>query len=549
MEIIETRYSEKIQLKYTPTIKDNGLNWWNIESQKSVNSTKSIWNDTNFLNKGITGVYNAITPLSQARYVVVEQQKTEPVLMKMVQTSNGEDRNIMYIIGNRQLKCMQENGTIRATATSPISDYNSIGLCGRRTTNFSQLIISTYTDEHGDTRYYWQDYGEFTYQGFKWSLKKLLDEFYIKVADDLEDVNIYTPTNTFPYDEARTTTQNIFVSGDNGASGYAGFTIKNEFVCNSSQNEILNITTESYQLFRTQNQGAYRVELYGLCLGYDVIMSINANVDLCLFKLSKSYGEEFTSDDYIGGYGVITETDEDGVVIIKKIGTSIVGREIEIKATDTFILIPIQTMFRLVNGGNIQGYISETATYPNTITNTPYYANDKYIYNYLPDIDILQLLRIYQFSLNKSITIDESTLQTSIIPVPTQMRYYPIISYTQKFDTFGSFKAKKNVIKIEGDDNNEEMTILDVNLSSANVVELEDTAEIVTLPSRAYYPDVNVNTHTSKSFTRCYEVVISINYADFKNNLTYISFFGQKARVLSGQYDDKNQTAKLIILI
>ena len=406
MEIIETQTNETIQLKYTPTIKDNGLNWWNIESQKSVNSNKTIWNSTLFGNKGVASVYDATTPLSQASYVVIELQKTEPVLMKMIQTSNGEDRNIMYIIGNRQFKCMQENGTIRATATSPISAYNSVGLCGKRTTSFSQLIAATYIDDHGDTRYYWQDYGEFTTQGFKWSIKKLLNEFFINVADDLADVNVYTPTSTFPYSET-TTTQNIIVSGDNGASGYAGFTLKNIFTCN--QNEILNITHESYKLFRTQNQGAYRVELHGLCLGYDVKITINANVDLCLFRLSKNYGEEFTNDDYIGGYGVVTETDEEGRISIKTTGTSIVGREIEIKATDTFILIPIQCMFRLVNGGDIQGYVAETASYPNTITNTPYYADDKHVYDYLPDIDILQLLRIYQLALNKDITIDEST--------------------------------------------------------------------------------------------------------------------------------------------
>lgn len=545
MEIIETQSLEKIQLKYTPTIKDNGLNWWNIESQKSVNSNKTIWDRTPFSNKGIAGVYNAITPLSQASYVIVDQQKTEPVLMKMIQASNGEERNIMYIIGNRQFKCMQENGTIRATATSPISAYNSIGLCGKRTTNFSQLITSTYTDAHGDTRYYWQDYGEFTYQGFRWSVKKLLHEFFIKVADNLADVNIYTPTNTFPYDEA-TTTQNILLTTDAEAEGHAGFTIKNKFT--APNNEVLNISEQFQFLF---NLSAYRVILYGIRLGYNVTMVINTDVDICLFRIGKrySYNQQFTIDDYIGGYGVITEINEDGVRTLKQQGTPIMGKEVEIKATDEFICIPINAMYPLIEGRNLQAYLPDSATYPNTITNTPYYANDKYIYNYLPDIDILQLLRIYQFALNKSITIDESTLQTSIIPVPTQMRYFPIISYVQKFDTLGSFKAKKNVIKIEGDDNNEEMTILDVNLSSANVIELEDTAEIVTLPSRAYYPDVNVNTHTVKNFTRCYEVVISINYADFKSNLTFISFFGQKARVLSGQYDNENQTAKLIILI
>ena len=548
MEIIETRTSEKIQLKYTPTIKDNGLNWWNIESQKSMNTNKTIWNNTLFENKGVVGVYNAITPLSQTSYVVIDQLKIEPVLMKMIQTSNGEDRNIMYIIGNRQFKCMQENGTIRSTAKSPINAYNSVGLCGKRTTNFSQPITATYIDDHGDTRYYWQDYGEFTTQGFKWSIKKLLNEFFINVADDLADVNIYTPTSTFPYSEI-TTTQNIIVSGDNGASGYAGFTIKNIFTCNTTQNEILNITHEFYQLFRTQNQGAYRVELYGLCLGYDVKITINANVDLCLFRLSKNYGEEFTNDDYIGGYGVVTEKNEEGVRTLKQQGTPIMGKEVEIKATDVFICLPINAMYALIEGRNLQTYLPDSATYPNTITNTPYYANDKHVHDYLPDIDILQLLRIYQFNLNKSITIDESTLQTSIIPTPTQMRYYPIISYVQKFDTFGNFKAKNNVIKIEGDDQYEETTILDVNLSNANVVELEDMAEIVTLPSRAYYPDVNINTHTAKTFSRCYEVVISINYAEFKNNLSYISFFNQNARVLSGQFDNESQTAKLIILI
>lgn len=546
MEIIETQTNEKIQLKYTPTIKDNGLNWWNIDSQKSVNSNKTIWDSTPFSNKGIAGVYNTITPLSQASYVIVDQQKTEPVLMKMIQASNGEERNIMYIIGNRQFKCMQENGTIRATATSPISAYNSIGLCGKRTTNFSQLITSTYTDEHGDTRYYWQDYGEFTFKGFKWSIKKLLNEFFIKVADELADANIYTPTNTFPYDEARTTTQNILLTTDAEAEGHAGFTIKNKFT--TPNNEVLNISEQFQFLF---NLSAYRVILYGIRLGYNVTMVINTDVDVCLFRIGKrySYNQQFTIDDYIGGYGVVTEINEEGVRMLKQQGTPIMGKEVEIKATDEFICIPINAMYPLIEGRNLQGYLPDSATYSNTITNTPYYANDKYIYNYLPDIDILQLLRIYQFVLNKSITIDETVLQTSIIPVSTQMRYYPIISYVQKFDTFGSFKAKNNVIKIEGDDNNEEMTILDVDLSSANITELEDTAEIVTLPNRAYYPDVNVNTHTAKSFTRCYEVVISINYAFFKSNLTFISFFGQKARVLSGQYDNENQTAKLIILI
>lgn len=548
MTIIETSSNEKTLLQYTPTIKDNSLNWWNIESQKSVSISKTIWNLTPFANQGITGVYNALTPVTKSSYAVIDKQKTEPILMKLIQASNGEDRNIMYIIGNRQLKCMQENGTIRATATSPISAYNSVGLCGKRTSNFSQLITSTYTDEHGNTRYYWQDYGEFTYQGFRWSIKKLLNEFYIKVADDLADINIYTPTNTFPYDEARTTTQTIKLTSDAGASGYAGFTIKNKFQCNGN-NEILNITKDIYWEYRTLNQGGYRVELYGVCLGYDVKMIINSDVDLCLFRMSKRYTEEFTSEDYIGGYGVITESDEEGVVTIKKTGTSIVGREVEIKATDKFILIPIQAMFRLINGGDMQGYIPDEVTYTNNIINTPYYATNRSIYDYLPDIDILQLLRIYQFGLNQDITIDESTLQTSIIPTPTQMRYYPIISYTQKFDTFGIFKAKKNLIKIEGDDSNEEITIIDVNLSNANVVELEDTAEIATLPSRAYYPDVNINTHTAKSYTRCYEVVISINYADFKENLSYLSFFSQKSRVLSGQYDNETQTAKLIILI
>lgn len=547
MEIIINNTDEQLELRYTPTITDNSLNWFQIEANKSISNNTSIWNNSIWNNKGVNGVYNTITPLTIASYASIDQSKQEPILAKLIQVSNGEDRNIMYIIGNRQLKAMQENGTIRAIGKNPLSVYNSIGLCGKRTQNLNQYIYTTYTDEHGDTRYYWQDYGEFTIKGFKWSVKSLLNEFYIKVSDDLQDINIYTPTNTFPYSNSPTT-QKIVVSGDNSASGYAGFTIKNRFTCNTANNEILNITTESYQLFRTQNQGAYRVELYGICLGYDVTMVINTDVDLCLFRLSKYYGEEFTSDDYIGGYGVITETDDEGVVTIKKTGTSITGREIDIKATDIFILIPIQTMFRLVNGGNIQGYIPDIATYNNTIAKSPYNAN-AHIYDFLPNIDILQLLRIYQFALNQDITIDESTLQTSIIPVPTQMRYYPIIDYTQKFDTFGNFKAKSNVIKIEGDNNNEETTILDVNLSNANVVELEDIAEIVTLPSRVYFSDININTHTPKTFTRCYEVVISINYADFKDNLSYISFFGQKARVLSGQYDNENQTAKLIILI
>ena len=546
MEIIEVSTNEKMLLKYTPTIKDNGLNWWNIESQKSVNSNKIIWNSTRFGNKGIASVYDVTTPLTQASYVVIEQQKMEPVLMKMVQTSNGEDRNIMYIIGNRQLKCMQENGTIRATAKSPISAYNSIGLCGKRTTNFSQLINATYTDEHGDTRYYWQDYGEFTTQGFRWSLKKLLNEFYIKVADDLADVNVYTPTNTFPYDETRTTTQNIVLTTDAEAEGHAGFTIKNKFT--APENEILNISEQVEFLF---NLSAYRVILYGIRLGYNVKMLINTDVDVCLFRINKqySYNQQFTIADYIGGYGVITEVNEDGVRTLKQQGTPIVGKEVEIKATDVFICLPINAMYPLIEGRNMQTYLPDSATYTNTITNTPYYATGKYIYDYLPDIDILQLLRIYQFGLNRGITIDESILQTSIIPVPTQMRYYPIISYVQKFDTFGIFKAKNNVIKIEGDEQYEEITILDVNLPSANVIELEDTAEIVTLPSRAYYPDVNVNTHTAKTFTRCYEVVISINYAEFKDNLSHISFFNQKAKVLSGQYDNESKTAKLIILI
>lgn len=546
MEIIINKNNEQIELRYTPTIKDNSLNWFQIEANKSISNNTSIWNSSLWTNKGVNGVYNAITPLTIANYASVEQSKQEPILLKMIQASNGEERNIMYIIGNRQFKCMQENGTIRAIATSPISAYNSIGLCGKRTTNFSQQITSTYTDEHGDTRYYWQDYGEFTYQGFKWSLKKLLREFYIKVADELADANIYTPTNTFPYDEARTTTQNIVLTTDAEAEGHAGFTIKNKFT--APNNEVLNISEQFQFLF---NLSAYRVILYGIRLGYNVTMVINTDVDICLFRIGKrySYNQQFTIDDYIGGYGVVTEINKEGVRMLKQQGTPIMGKEVEIKATDEFICIPINAMYPLIEGRNLQGYLPDSATYSNTITNTPYYANDKYIYNYLPDIDILQLLRIYQFILNKSITIDESVLQTSIIPVPTSIRYFPVISYVQKFDTFGNFKAKNNVIKIEGDDNNEEMTILDVNLSNANVIELEDTAEIVTLPSRAYYPNVNVNTHTSKSFTRCYEVVISINYAAFKSNITFISFFGQKARVLSGQYDNENQTAKLIILI
>ena len=543
MEIIINENNEQIELRYTPTIKDNSLNWFQIEANKSISNNTSIWNSSLWSNKGVNGVYNAITPLTIANYASVEQSKQEPILLKMIQTANGDERNVMYIIGNRQLKCMQENGTIRATAKSPISAYNSIGLCGKRTTNFSQLINATYTDEHGDTRYFWQDYGEFTTQGFRWSIKKLLDEFFIKVADDLADVNVYTPTNTFPYDETRTTTQNIVLTTDAEAEGHAGFTIKNKFT--APENEILNISEQVEFLF---NLSAYRVILYGIRLGYDVTMVINTDVDICLFRIGKqySYNQQFTIDDYIGGYGVVAEMNEEGVRTLKQQGQSIMGKEVEIKATDVFICLPINAMYPLIEGRNMQTYLPDSATYTNTITNTPYYATGKYIYDYLPDIDILQLLRIYQFGLNRGITIDESILQTSIIPVPTQMRYYPIISYVQKFDTFGSFKAKNNMIKIEGDDNK---TILDVNLSLANVVELEDTAEVITLPSRAYYPDININTHTSKSFTRCYEVVISINYADFKSNLTYISFFGQKARVLSGQYDNKNQTAKLIILI
>ena len=531
MEIIETATREKTQVNYTPTIKDNALNWFNIESQKSVTNNTTIWNNTPFANQGITGVYNTLTPLTKSSYVVIDQQKVEPILMKMIQASNGEERHVMYIIGNRQLKCMQENGTIRGTAKSPISAYNVKGLCGRRTQNFSKLITETYTDEHDNTRYYWEDYGEFTNEGFKWSAKKLLDEFYIKVADELADVYIYTPITTFPLHQVSTS----YTYTGNIHTKFSGKTMRITSVTLIS-------TYQPYMFLNIYNTKEWdfgnNITLTAINFPYEFEMGVGPST-LCLLKYGANINS-LTKDDFLGTCAVVLE--EEGYKKIGNQNTPI--PHIKWESNVYYALISMQDLYDLCIGEDLTG---EESTSFSLLDYTPFYIYR--ITDYLPDIDILQLLRIYQFALNQDITIDESTLQTSIIPMPTQMRYYPIISYTQKFDTFGKFKAKKNLIKIEGDDNYEETTILDVNLSNANVVELEDTAEIATLPSRAYYPDINVNTHTTKTFTRCYEVVISINYADFKNNLSYISFFGQKARVLSGQYDNETQTAKLIILI
>lgn len=526
MEIIELVNREKIQANYTPTIKDNALNWFNIEAQKSVTNNTTIWNNTLLPNQGVTGVYGTLTPLTKSSYVVIEQQKVEPILMKMIQASNGEERNVMYIIGNRQLKCMQENGTIREMAKSPISAYNVKGLCGKRTQNFNKYNTATYTDAHGDTRYYWQDYGEFTTQGFKWSIKKLLNEFYIHVADELADVNIYTPITTFPLHHASYTyTGNIHTE-------FSGKTMRITSVTLVS-------TYQPYVFLNLYNTKEWDfgngITLTAINFPYEFEMKVGR----CLLKYGANVNS-LTKDDYLGTYAVVLE--EEGYKKIGNHNTPIPS--IKWESNVYYAMISMQDLYDLCIGKDLTGEDSNSFS---LYDYTPFYRYE--IADYLPEIDILQLLRIYQFALNKDITIDESTLQTSIIPMPTQMRYYPIISYTQKFDTFGSFKAKKNVIKIEGDDKNEEITILDVDLSNANVVEIDDSAEIATLPSRAYYPEINVNTHTAKSFTRCYEVVISINYADFKNNLTYISFFSQKARVLSGQYDNESQTAKLIILI
>lgn len=547
MEIIINENNKQIELRYTPTIKDNSLNWFQIEANKSTSNNTSIWNSSLWFNKGVNGVYNAITPLTIANYASVEQSKQEPILLKMIQTANGEERNIMYIIGNRQLKCMQENGTIQNIFIAPISTYNKKGLCGKRTQNLYSLLTATYTDAHGNARYYWQDYGKFTIRGFAWSLKALLNEFYIKVDNNLPDINIYTPTKDFPQTNNNTSVHRIIFT--RSYSNYWTLTNTFEVTTPNNINNILNITN-SYSWFFNGNTGQpdQRVEMTSICLGYNVKLIFPNNDNICLLRAGKNYYDAFTIDDYIGGYGVVTEEDENGHITKKIQGTPLQGREIEIKSTDYFIAIDIYTLHQLLRySGDISTFTPEYASYYNRIGNNTPFVNNKQIYYYLPQLDLLQLFRIYQYCLNTEITIDEyNTMQTSIIPIDTTLKYFPIISYTQKFDTFGAIKAKRNYIKISAGENTEEKQILDINLSNANILDIEAEADLVTLPSEEYFAEPA--THTAKSFTRCFEVVISINYADFKNNLTYISFFGQKARVLSGQWSEDN-TAKLIVLL
>lgn len=558
MKIVNDSIS--FDLKLTTEEKDNALSWFDIVAQKGATTEGVIFSTERIGIKGTETAYTASTPLIVATYGMLNNQRQEPLLAKLTTATNNDKRVVCWIVGNRQIKAMQDTGTIRDIFLNPIAQYNVIGLCGRKSTQLNNNTTSTYEDAHGNNRYYWQDYGEVATgekAGFKWSIKALLGEFYIKIADTLEDKYIYTPSADFPR-STTTTAHRVTTSYDQETKGY---TLKNTFTHISTIPTLTDVSSIKTWRFRNYNTGQPSartfVDMVGVNIGYDLTLTFNNNdtntSTLCLLRYGRTLYDELTTDDYIGGYGVVTEVDADtGERTLKFSGTALTGREIEIKSTDTFFVIDIYLLRELLRlrdtetADIIPTMMAQGVNYRFNVLNSPYYTTN--IYNYTPKLDVLTIIRLYQYMLNTDIEINKNNVYpTELQPTDTTKRYYQILSYTQKWDNFSLYKAKKNYIKITKDEDEDEDTlILDCNLTGANVLELDEEAEIVTLPSKRNWD--YTSTHSVKTFTRCYEALIKINYADYKTKLNYISFFGQKARVAEATYNE-NDTAKVVLLL
>lgn len=522
-----------LNTKVTNNIKDVAASWFDVEAQRTASISQPQGNS----NYG-TAIANQNMPLRNNMKMrsatwLMNDGITERAIIQQT-ANNNHISSFVLMIGNSQYKVMQDAGSL-SECVSKQSTANYIGGLSRRSVDFTRNI----TDDNGS---YLARYATKVSGGYKWSIKALLNQFYIGYDDDIADGYINSLANDYERNPAAENT-----------AFYFGYDIATRTYTTTSVRSIdatLNFDESKQVSVKIGGNTTYYFNF--VTFGYDIAIRCNRSWsdDLCILKLSKWYDGAniqhlpLSGEDFCGGWGITYDEDSSSW---KRTGNPITGEDIEVKKGEYVCVFGCSQLLYILNQLTPTPE-SVFPTYPTSVTcQMVDVVKSAAIYTFFPPFNVKTILQVWMAQTGIELRFSPNHPHGMYITQRKGEVYNTLVdSYEVKYDKASIYKGYKNYVKLAAGEIDEESVIIQtITINTTQMQGLDDEADVVTLPAREYW-GIAPTTLPSKTYTRCVEVKLHCYYYEFRK-IENINLFGYIYRVIEGKWSNGVATLQCLL--